>query len=118
MRIFCDQNVMTETVDYLRSLGHDVGSTRDSGLATASDAEVLRTAIQQERVLLTYNADFSDIRSFPLESHSGIIRLRLVDQTAEKMHPILGNVLRQLENKDISGKLVTVGRTNVRIRAE
>jgi len=118
MRIFCDQNIMIETIDYLRSLRHDVASTRETALSYASDDEVLGKAIQQDRVLLTYNADFSDIRAFPLGTHAGIIRLRLSEQTAEYLHPVLERALRQLGDKDISGKLVTVSRTGIRIRAE
>jgi len=118
MRIFCDQNILTETVTFLRSLGHDVTSTRECGLSCAGDAEVLDEAVRQDRVLLTYNADFSDIRSFPVGTHSGIMRLRVLEQTAECLHPILERALQQLEKRDVSGKLVTLSRSSVRIRAE
>ena len=117
MRILCDQNIMAETVEYIRSLEHDVVSTRETGLASATDEEILRVAVNQDRILLTYNADFSDIRIFPVGTHTGIIRLRLQEQTAEDLHPVLSNLFRQLAGKDIAGKLITVTKTTIRIRS-
>ena len=118
MRIFCDENILVETEACLRSIGHDVSSIREVGLLSASDQEILAEAIRQDRVLLTYNADFSDIRLFPLGTHAGIIRLRVSEQTAECLHPLLERALRELAGRDISGKLVTLNRTGVRIRTE
>ncbi len=116
MRFFCDQNITVETVAFLRRLGHDVIGTRDVGLSQSPDDEVLAFAIQECRILLTFNADFSDIRLFPVGTHAGIIRLRVTQQTAEMLHPILGNTLGQLADKDLSGKLITVTKTAIRIR--
>ena len=118
MRLFCDQNIMVETARFLRALGHDVSSARDVKLAEAPDDEVLAYAIREDRVLLTYNADFGDLRLFPVGTHSGIIRLRLSEQTAGALHPVLEAALRDLAAKDLSGKLVTVTRTAIRIRGK
>ena len=116
MRLFCDQNIMVETVEFLRRLGHDVRGTRDVGLALAPDDDVLAFAIRENRILLTYNADFGDIRLFPVGTHAGIIRLRVNQQTAEFLHPILEDTLGQLADRDLSGRLVTVTKTAIRIR--
>jgi predicted nuclease of predicted toxin-antitoxin system len=116
MRLFCDQNIPLETIAFLRSLGHDVLSTRDAGMSRAADEEILQHAIQEDRILLTFNADFSDLRVFPPGTHSGIIRLRLYEQTAEELHPILTRVMGQLKDKDLTGKLVTIKARSVRIR--
>ena len=116
MRFFCDQNIMVETVEFLRLQGHDVIGTRDVGLALAPDDEVLAYAIKESRILLTFNADFGDIRLFPVGTHAGIIRLRVTQQTAESLHPVLESVLGQLADRDLSGKLITVTKTAIRIR--
>lgn len=116
MHLFCDQNIMVETVTFLRQSGHNIISTRDVGLALAPDDVVLAFAIKENRILLTYNADFGDIRLFPVGTHAGIIRLRVTQQTAECLHPVLENALNQLADKDLSGKLVTVTKTAIRIR--
>lgn len=116
MRLFCDQNIMVETAQFLRRQGHDVVSTRDVGLSEAPDEDVLEFAIKDGRVLLTFNADFGDIRLFPAGTHSGIVRLRTTDQTAEMLHPVLQNAIERLAGRDLSGKLVTVTKAAIRIR--
>ena len=65
---------------------------------------------------MTHNADFSDIRLFPPGTHCGIIRLRIKDQTAESLHPLLKHAFNQLDHVDVSGKLVTVLKNSIRIR--
>ena len=116
MHLFCDQNTMVETAEFLRRQGHDVVCTRDVGLDLAPDDEVMAFAIKQDRVLLPHNADFGDIRLFPVGTHAGIIRLRIAQQTAEALHPVLESALEQLAARDLSGKLITVTRTAIRIR--
>jgi predicted nuclease of predicted toxin-antitoxin system len=118
MHLFCDQNIMVETVEFLRQQGHDVSSTREAGLAAAPDEEVMAFAVRQDRILLTYNADFGDIRLFPVGTHAGIIRLRVTQQTAEALHPVLKSAIGQLADKDLSGKLVTITKTAIRIRGQ
>jgi len=116
MRLFCDQNIPLETVEFLHSLGYDTLSTRVVGMSRADDEDVLRYAIREDRTLLTFNSDFSDLRVFPPDTHCGIIRRRLHQQTAEALHPILERDLRQLGGRDLAGRLVTVKANSVRTR--
>jgi len=118
MRLFCDQNITLETIAYLRDLDHDVLSTRDVGLSRVDDDAVLNYAIREKRILLTFNADFSDIRAFPVGVHSGIIRLRIKRQDSESLHPLLACALRSLHGKDLAGRLVTVKTSSIRIRGQ
>jgi len=118
MRLFCDQNIMRETVGFLRQLGHDVVSTREVDLQDAVDSEILAFAVREERILLTHNSDFGDLRLFPPGTHSGIIRLRIKDQTADSLHPVLERSLDRLKDKQLDGKLVTVKPDSIRIRGK
>lgn len=117
LRLFCDQNIRVDTVQFLRTLGHDVASAREYGMQTASDPEILERAVLEGRVLLTFNSDFGDIRYYPSGTHTGIIRLRIDPQTAEVVHPVLRAALASLSGEEIAGKLVTVTRDRVRIRS-
>jgi len=47
---------------FARSWGHDVLTAQDAGLAGKSDEEILAYAIMHERVLITIDMDFSNIR--------------------------------------------------------
>lgn len=66
--------------DYLRALGFDAAKVDEEGLSGAVDADVLAAAAREERVLLTFDVGFADIRRYPLGSHAGIVVFRLRDQ--------------------------------------
>jgi predicted nuclease of predicted toxin-antitoxin system len=73
MNLFADECVYKVTVDLLRSWGHDVLTAQEVGLSGKPDEEILAYAVRHERVLITIDMDFSNIRHYTPESHRGII---------------------------------------------
>lgn len=72
MDLLADENVETEWVQALRDDGHNVVRVvhiEELGVS-ATDSDVLRVAIQRNRVLLT--ADQSDFSDPPDNDHSGL----------------------------------------------
>ncbi|MBI4772359.1 MAG: DUF5615 family PIN-like protein, partial [Chloroflexi bacterium] len=66
LRFFLDHNMSPETTRFLRDeLGFDATDTREQGLQSASDFEIAACAARQGRIILTFDADFGDIRGFP-----------------------------------------------------
>ncbi len=116
MRLLLDQNLRVQTKTFLRGLGHDVVDTRDLGMARASDAQIAETAAELKRVIVTFNADFGDVRHFPPGTNPGIIRLRIHPQTEEIVHPILANLFERVSEEQIEGALVAVDNHKIRIR--
>ena len=53
MRFLLDQDVYAVTAGFLRSLGHDVVTAAQLGLSQASDVQLVTTAKQQDRLLVT-----------------------------------------------------------------
>jgi hypothetical protein len=60
MRFLADENFPQSAVAALRSLGHDVTWVRSDAPGTA-DRDVLRWAIGEDRVLLTFDKDFGEL---------------------------------------------------------
>ena len=116
MRLFCDENIRDTTVEWLRALGHDAVSVKDVGKGGADDESVLDYAVVEERVLLTFNADFADIRTLAELDHHGIIRLRFKIQTEELVHPVLRRALEELRDEETSNLVVTVQKDKLRRR--
>lgn len=57
MRFLTDENIPTLIVDMLQRAGHDV--VRDGDVRRAApDTRVLKTAVDDDRVLITFDADF------------------------------------------------------------
>lgn len=116
MRLFCDENIRDTTTAWLRAQGHDAISVKEVGIAGSDDITVLDHAVAENRVLLTFNADFADIRTLASIDHPGIIRLRLKIQTEEVVHPILQRVLEQLLDEITTNLLITVQSDKMRRR--
>ena len=74
-RLYSNENFPLPVVEALRSLGHDVLTTHDTGKSNAGipDDEVLRFAIEDGRAVLTHNRqDFIALHRQNAD-HAGII---------------------------------------------
>lgn len=116
MNIFADECVYKVTVALLRSWGHDVLTAQDVELAGRSDEEILAYAIRHERVLITIDMDFSNIRHYPPKSHKGIIVAKIRPRNADAVHRVLKHLLSNIEPGRLSKSLVIVDQNKYRIR--
>lgn len=60
MRLLANENVPLDSVDALRNAGHDVAWIRVLAPGS-SDEEVLRRAVSEKRVLVTFDKDFGEL---------------------------------------------------------
>lgn len=116
MNIFADECVYKVTVALLRSWGHDVLTAQDVELAGRPDEEILAYAIKHERVLITIDMDFSNIRHYPPKSHKGIIVAKIRPRNADAVHRVLKHLLNNIEPDRLSKSLVIVDQNKYRIR--
>lgn len=74
-RLYANENFPLPVVERLRELGHDVSTTQDEGEAglAVSDEEVLDSAAEKERVLLTLNRKHFIRLHRERPEHAGII---------------------------------------------
>ena len=86
LRFKLDENLPQRIEFALRDIGHDVETALSEGLAGASDPDLLAACIAEDRVLVTLDLDFADIRAYPPGSHRGVWVLRPPNQA-------FGNVL-------------------------
>lgn len=61
MKLLIDQDVYTVTARFLIDAGHDVVLVAQIDLAQASDEEILRTAQEQNRILITRDRDYGNL---------------------------------------------------------
>lgn len=80
MKVKLDENMPTAMVKLLREARHDAATVMDEGLSGADDGEVVKAATSESRILITFDADFGNIRTFPPGSHAGVVVFRLHDQ--------------------------------------
>ncbi len=76
MNFLIDQDVYGSTVRFLKSLGYDVITAAQLGLAQATDEKLLQIAEEQNRLFVTRDRDFGNL-VFVHGYKTGIVRLSL-----------------------------------------
>jgi predicted nuclease of predicted toxin-antitoxin system len=117
LRFRIDENVPVDAATMLRSAQYDCDTVYDERLAGASDSDVASACQAEERVLITLDLDFSDVRAYAPGTHSGIIVLR--PRSADRDHTLalLRRVLALLGTEPLAGALWIVDCERVRVRA-
>ena len=117
MRLLFDENLSTLSADHTRvTLGFDVLDGRAAGLAGKTDSEVRQFAIENDRILVTLDADFGSLIRFSPRGTPGVIWLRPRPPTEENIRLILSKWLPKLTKNDLDGRLVIVDFEKIRIR--
>ncbi|MGH7427627.1 MAG: DUF5615 family PIN-like protein [Gemmatimonadales bacterium] len=64
LRLKLDENLPREACTLGRERGVDVATVQEEGLGGAADAPLLATCIRENRVLVTLDLDFADVRQY------------------------------------------------------
>jgi predicted nuclease of predicted toxin-antitoxin system len=116
VKIKIDENLAKGPSSHPRSGCHEVADVHDEQLAGAKD-EVLWSHVREEgRLLVTLDADFSDVRRFSPGSHPGILLMRTTHPSISAVSMILRRVLDERDLATIAGCLVVADETRTRIR--
>ncbi len=116
MRLLADQDLYALTLDVLRGAGHDVIRSAAVVGARASDGEVLRAAVDADRLLVTRDLDFGRLVLADPPTRTGVLLLRIRARTLDAVHAELLRVLGGHTLDDLRGSIVVVepGRHRVR----
>jgi predicted nuclease of predicted toxin-antitoxin system len=117
MQFKIDENLHSDAADRLRRKGHDAMTVRQQGLRGAADSDIADVCRRENRVIVTLDLDFSDVRVYPPQDYHGIIVLRLADQSRTAVVGVLDRILPMLETDSPVGKLWIVDEHQVRIRS-
>ena len=118
MKLKLDENLSRHLAPMLAQFGHDVDTVADEGLLGKPDAEVAIAALQANRLLLTVDLDFSDIRRFPPGTHPGIIVFRPRAAAGPlEINRFVESFVRTNLLDELAGCLVVVDPARTRIRS-
>ena len=76
MKLLFDQDLPRSAAELLRQVGIDTIHVGEIGLGTASDAEIMAAALQQQRVVVTLDADFHALLALSQATQPSVIRIR------------------------------------------
>ena len=80
MRVKLDENLPIQFKRLFTESGHDAATVLDEGIGGATDVEIASACLAEDRVLLTQDLDFADIRAYPPSEYPGIVVFRLANQ--------------------------------------
>jgi predicted nuclease of predicted toxin-antitoxin system len=111
-----DMNISPVSVARLKERGWDIIRSSDLLPATASDDEILETARRMERVVITFDLDFSGILALGGHRKPSLVTLRLSLGDPDTITSRLLAVVPGLERKFEQGIVATIEDDRVRIR--
>lgn len=101
--------------DVLRARGFDVHTVGEENLLGAPDGELREVCRQEDRVIVTTDKDFTDIRAIRAGA-AGIIVLRHKTTVRKSIHVLLASILDDLEARLPRGEIWIVEEGYVRRR--
>jgi predicted nuclease of predicted toxin-antitoxin system len=113
-----DENLPIEIAALLRSMGHDALTVVEQKLQGEADPRIIDICRQEERILLTLDLDFADVRTYPPQQCPGIIVLRVRYQDKPHLIAVLQRILPLFEKEQVAQRLWIVDESQVRIRGE
>src|SRR5947209_8235248 len=108
MKLLLDQNLSAAAAELLRTSGRDVFHTREVGLATADDADILEWCREQSRILITHDADCHALLAMSGATSPSVIRIRIEGLRDEPLANLIRQVIEMTEDDLQHGSAVTV----------
>ena len=114
MKLLIDENIPSKLASELLKLFPYSKYVLNSNLKGKSDKFLCDYARKNKFIIHTYDTDFLDILSYPLENSPGRIILRnlKISETLEKTL----KVLEILKEKDLNNSIVVISNNKIRIK--
>lgn len=117
MKFLVDENLPRKLPELLRANGHEAEHVGEIGLESASDPQILDTAREQNRVLISADTDFGTLLA---ESHAQLPSILLIRRTANRRAFHLASLIEanlpDLTDDLESGCVVVFDAERVRVR--
>jgi len=116
VRFLADMGVSMTVVSWLREEGHYATHLREEGLQRLADDRIFDKAIREERVVLTFDLDFSEIAALTGDELTSVISFRLRNTLPTNVISRLKAVLTASSKAIEEGVVVSVEDSRHRIR--
>lgn len=116
MQFLADMGISTRVVEWLRLRGHDAFHLRDRGLQRLPNGDIFQLALQEKRIVLTFDLDFGEILALSRGNLVSVILFRLHNTRSDHVIHRLEFVLQQSSPELAQGAIVVVEESRHRIR--
>ena len=116
MKLKLDENLSRHLKQILSALNNDVTTAAEQGLLSKLDTTVAGAANSEERMLLTLDLEFGDLRKYPPGHHPGIILFRPRSFGPLAVNRFVEQFVRSADLHLFAGCVVVVEPSRVRVR--
>jgi predicted nuclease of predicted toxin-antitoxin system len=116
MRFKLDENLSRYLKPVLEALNHKVSTAAEESLLSKPDAIIAAAAKKENRILLTLDVEFADLRKYPPGDNPGIIVFRPESFGPLAVNKLIETFVKTVNLDELKGCLVIVEPTRVRIR--
>jgi predicted nuclease of predicted toxin-antitoxin system len=116
MKLKLDENLSRHLKPVLIGLGHDVLTAADENLLSHPDTEIAQAAKDEQRMLMTLDVEFADLRKYPPGSHPGVILFRPLSLSPLSVNTFIADFVRRTDLEKIAGCVAVVDPVHVRVR--
>ena len=116
MKFKTDENLPVQAGEMLRSAGYDALTVLEQEMGGEADSDIAALCKKEERIIVTLDLDFADIRAYPPTEFPGIVVLRLQSQAKPHVLQIFSQLIKAIEAQPITRQLWIVDEKRIRIR--
>jgi predicted nuclease of predicted toxin-antitoxin system len=116
VKFLLDECIHAGLVTLLAEAGHDVVHVVGLGMAGRPDIDVMATAREQGRVIITADTDFGELLATSGQDLPSVILFRQGNRRPEHYAVVIHSNLEAVTDDLAAGAVVTFGRDRIRIR--
>ena len=116
IKLKLDENLSVHLKGILSRMGYNVRTAGEEELLGRPDLEIAAAARKEERVLLTLDLEFGDLRKHPPGNHPGIVLFRPRSLGPLTVNRFIEGFLKSANLEDFPGCIIVVDPSKVRVR--
>ena len=117
LRFLIDEDCPLSLENLLNSKGYDTIHVKTSGLSGTKDPELFMFAQKGQRIIISRDLGWANIKNYPPNSHCGLIILRFpFEAVAMEIRQVVEQFIDCVDISEIVGAIVIVDKNKFRIR--
>jgi predicted nuclease of predicted toxin-antitoxin system len=116
MKLLLDQGLPLSAATLLRNEGINTIHVAEIGLSAAEDTDIIQRAREEERVVITLDADFHTLLAINEKNSPSVIRIRIERLRSQMLTELILRVISECDEELQQGAAVTVEPSRIRIR--